>query len=104
MANRHVKSNFLLQSLSPDEMKTGISAEQLRSIAEGIVRECGTRGQDFKNALQNLVTYLTTSPGKGKMVANFQEETHGSEDSCVLHSFLFDYYKGINVNPYAKIA
>ena len=96
-ANRDVKSNFILQSLSPDEMNTGISSEQLRIVAEGLAASYKKRGQDVSSALWRLTAYLTTPPGVGMRIANFQDHSHGSKDARELFRILYVYFASINV-------
>ena len=93
-ANREVKGEFLLQSLSPDEMLCGISAEQLISVAEGVVASFKTRGQDVSSALSRLTGYLETPPATGKHVNNFQEISAGTINGGKLHGILLNYHNG----------
>ena len=96
-ANREVKSNFILQTLSPKEMLCGISAEQLKSVAQGVLTSYKKRGHDVLGALWRLVGYLTTPPGKGKHIGNFQKLSEGSKDAGKLLRILRDYH--INGEP-----
>ena len=77
-------------------MLCGISAEQLISVAEGVLASFKTRGHDISSALTALSNILESSPAKGKHLNNFQETSEGTNDGGKLISILSKYHNDSN--------
>ena len=77
-------------------MLCGISAEQLISVAEGVVANFKIRGRDASAALARLSNFLENPPATGKHINNFQDASSGTIDGCELYGILLKYHNASN--------
>lgn len=89
-ANRRVKSDKLLQSLSANEMNCGLTPRQFSALLQyaDLKSEEKGGGRRDKQFYRDIATqWLLRSPRNGHALTNFKESVHGSEDGEKLWSF-----------------
>lgn len=91
-ANRRVKREHLIPTLSPGKMLAGISAPQFRALME-LAQQRGGRAQrrNIKFEEDRVVNWLTHGPKKSFAISNFQELVEGSTDGQTLWNFFEEH-------------
>ena len=73
VANRSVKSDNLLQTLSPRQMNCGLMATQLISMVEWVEEKFGDERNTKNSLLDSIIGWLTKSPMNGDTFSRFQD-------------------------------
>ena len=102
-ANRHVKSDSMLQMLDPINMQAGLMPEQLIAMLRVVIKAAGKERNTAAGWIQDIKTWITTPPRNKDGFSDFQKDVARSLDGEVLVKYFSDRAERSNKNKLLRI-